>query len=202
MKLYDGRAPNPWRVRIFLAEKGIEVPRQQLALLEGETRTEAFGQINPRHEVPVLELDDGTRIAESLAICRYLEEQHPEPPLFGADAVERALVEMWTRRVELHLFAAIGAIGLHELPFFATKIEQIPAYAATQRRRADAEWAWLDGQMADGRDWIAGQRFTVADITAMAALMVADLIGAPVPDTLPRAKAWEARARARPSWAA
>src|ERR1700678_4005367 len=111
MKLYDGgRAPNPRRVRIFLAEKGITVPAEQVDLGTMQQRSEAFTAINPMQRVPALLLDDGTVIAESIAICRYFEALHPDPPLFGRGALDAALVEMWNRRVELHLFFPVSAV--------------------------------------------------------------------------------------------
>ena len=109
MKLYDGgRAPNPRRVRIFLAEKGIKVPTEQVDLGALQQRSEAYTAINPMQRVPALVLDDGTVIAESIAICRYFEALHPDPPLFGRGALESALVEMWNRRAELHLFLPVA----------------------------------------------------------------------------------------------
>ena len=111
MKLYDGgRAPNPRRVRIFLAEKGIKIPAEQVDLGALQQRTEAYTAINPMQRVPALVLDDGTVIAESIAICRYFEALHPDPPLFGRGALETALVEMWNRRVEFHLFMPVSAV--------------------------------------------------------------------------------------------
>src|SRR4051794_10644735 len=110
MKLYEeGRAPNPRRLRIFLAEKGLSVPRVQIDLNKGEHKTPAFTALNPLQRTPALELDDGTVIAESIAICRYFEELHPDPPLFGVGALERARVEMWQRRLEFGLLGTVAA---------------------------------------------------------------------------------------------
>ena len=202
MKLYDAAAPNPRRVRIFLAEKGIDCPIQRLDLFAGESRTPEFGQINSLHETPVLEFDDGRRITESVAICRYFEAVHPDPPLFGIDAADQGLVEMWNRRMEQQIMGTVGAVGLHEFPFFADKIEQIPDYAAAQRRAMPGKWAWLDREIADGRPFIAGERFTVADITGMAALMICDFARMPVPEGLTNVEQWASRVKARPSWSA
>ena len=117
MKLYDGgRAPNPRRVRIFLAEKGITVPAEQVDLGTMQQRSKAFTAINPMQRVPALLLDDGTVIAESIAICRYFEALHPDPPLFGWGALESALVEMWNRRAELHLLFPVAAVFQHQHP--------------------------------------------------------------------------------------
>src|SRR5215472_18921156 len=117
MKLYDGgRAPNPRRVRIFLAEKGIKVPAEQIDLGALQQRTEAYTAINPLQRVPVLVLDDGTVIAESIAICRYLEASSPSPPMFGVGALEQAMVEMWNRQVEQHLYFPVSQVFRHLHP--------------------------------------------------------------------------------------
>src|SRR5215467_15072461 len=136
MKLYDGgRAPNPRRVRIFLAEKGIEVPLETLDLGALEHKTEAFAAINPLQRVPVLELDDGTVITESIAICRYFEALRPEPPLFGRGALEIALVEMWNRRVELNLYSAVSAVFRHTHPAMKDFESQIPEWGEANKPR-------------------------------------------------------------------
>ena len=134
MRLYDyTRAPNPRRVRIFLAEKGITVPMVQLDLFQDAHLTPEALKRNPYGGLPVLELDDGTCIAESVAICRYFEELHPDPPLMGINAVDRAVVEMWNRRMELVLFANIGRYFQHTGEFFATRIKQMPEVAEAAR---------------------------------------------------------------------
>ncbi len=140
MKLYNAQAPNPWRVRIFLAEKGIEMPLHTLQVLSGETRTPDFLEINSLGEVPALELDDGTVITESIAICRYLEALYPKPTLFGSTPLEQAQIEMWQRRIELQIVGTVGQIGLHIIPFFADRVEQIPEYAASQARALEKKW--------------------------------------------------------------
>jgi glutathione S-transferase len=201
MKLYSAdRAPNPWRVRIFLAEKGIDVPRVEVDLMNGAARSSEFLSRNSLGEVPVLELDDGRVITESVAICRYFEALNPVPRLFGADPLDQATVEMWTRRMELHVVGAVANVALHTIPFFAGKVEQMPEFAATQRRALAKKWAWLDGELADGRPFVAGDRFTVADITGMMALRIGDYVEAPVADELAHVRRWEASVRARPSW--
>src|SRR5262249_35217616 len=138
MKLYDYPfAPNPRRVRVFLAEKGIEVPRVTVDITKGEQRTPQFAALNPRQAVPVLELDDGTVIAESIAICRYFEETQPRPPLFGTSTLARAQTEMWQRRIEFGLMAAIGNFFQHSHPLMASvQVPQIAAWAETSRARA------------------------------------------------------------------
>ena len=200
MKLYNGMSPNGLRAQVFLAEKGLEIDTLNVDILKGETQGAAFKRKNSLGEVPVLELDDGTILTESIAICRYLEALHPDPSLFGRDPLEQARVEMWNRRMEIQIFATIGAVGLHEFKLFAGRVEQFPDYAASQRRRFQDRLAWLDGEMADGRPFIAGDAFSVADITGMAALMVADFAKEPVPDALESVKRWEETIRARPTW--
>ncbi len=201
MKLYDSMTPNTLRVQVFLAEKGIEVPRHKINVLGGDTRTPEFLQINPLGEIPVLELDGGEILCESVAICRYFEALHPEPRLFGESAFEQANIEMWNRRVEFHIFGPIGDSARHTLAFFADKVEQVPDYAASQVRRFDENWAWFDKEMSDGRPFIAGDSFSIADITGMAALMVCDISDKALPSDFKHAKRWEEAMRARPSFA-
>ncbi len=200
MKLYNAAAPNPRRVRILHPL----VARRDLALqaefLEGATRTDAFRMINSLGELPVLELDDGTNLTESVAICRYLEALHPEPPLFGREPKEIGLVEMWNRRVEITVFQPVGNVALHTFEFFKDKIDQIPAYADTQRNAAQQRYTWLDRELSDGRQWLAGDYFSVADITMMMVSMVAGFTGQPFPDGLKHLKSYENRLQARPSW--
>lgn len=200
MKLYNGMAPNGLRVTVFLAEKGIEIPTETTNPLDGATRTDAFLKINPLGEIPALQLDSGEVITESIAICRYLEELHPDKPLFGANKLERARIEMWNRRMELRLFRAIGDVGLHEFEFFKDKIEQMPDYAETQKRAFLKELSWLDESLSDGRSFIAGETFSVADITGAAALMVAQFVQLTNPDELSHVKKWTGEIMSRPSF--
>ena len=201
MLLYDlTPAPNPWRVRIFLAEKGVEIPTVQVDAMSGATHTPEFLAKNALGELPVLELDDGSYLAESLAICRYLEGEHPDPPLFGRNATQQAFVEMWTRRVERNLTDVIGRAARHSFEFFKDRIEQFPAYADSCKRLMRQRWAWFDQEMADGRPFIAGQDFTVADIALMSGLRICDFAEEAIPDGLEHAQAWSDRVRARPSW--
>jgi len=199
MKLFDARTPNSMRVHVLMAEKGIDLPREPIDVINGGTRTGAFLKINSLGELPVLKLDDGRYLAESIAICRYLEALHPEPSLFGTSPEEQAWIEMWNRRMELHVFNAIGYAAQHTLPFFADKLEQIPAYADAQVRRAQKLWTWLDAELADGRPYIAGDRFSVADITGLAALMVSALMDAEIPRDATHAINWQERVQSRPS---
>lgn len=200
MKLYMFPAPNPLRVSMFLAEKGIDIPTEPVALLDGASRKPEFLKINSLGEVPVLKLDDGTHICESVAICRYLETLHPEPSLFGRDDREQAHIEMWNRRLERHLMDVIGGVGLHTFEFFKDKIEQIPAFADSQRRLMAKKWAWFDQEMSDGRKFVAGDRISVADLTGAAALKIQEYAQEAIPPGLTHASAWAARIEARPGW--
>ena len=199
MKLYDSKfAPNPRRVRIFLAEKGIEVPTVQVDLAKGETRKAPYLAKNPLGGLPALELDDGTVIAESVAICRYFEEIQPNPPLLGTDAKDRALVEMWQRRMELELFRHVTGCFQHIHDFFKGRIEQVPAFGELSRKAARARLAWLDGDLG-ARPFIAGDRYTIADITALCAIdfgRVVDIRIAPEQKNLLR---WYESVSSRPS---
>ncbi len=151
MKLYDGgRAPNPRRVRIFLAEKGIKVPTEQVDLGAMQQRSEAFTAINPMQRVPALVLDDGTVIAELIAICRYFEALHPDPPLFGRGALESALVEMWNRRAELHLLFPVAAVFQHLHPAMKQMVEpQVPEWGEANKPRVSAFLQFLDGELKE-----------------------------------------------------
>jgi len=161
-------APNPRRVRVFLAEKGIVVPTVQIDLTKGEHKAPEFLQKNPSGRVPVLELDDGTCIAESIAICRYFEATQPDPNLFGRSPVELATTEMHNRQLEFELLLPVGVAWVNG-PVVARMnpaLKQIPEAKAQGDAAARAFYARLDGQLAS-RSFVAGPRFTVADITAM-----------------------------------
>ncbi|HEY5658231.1 MAG TPA: glutathione S-transferase family protein [Myxococcota bacterium] len=167
MKLYDhALAPNPRRVRVFLAEKGVEVPRIPVDIAKGETRSPEFLAKNPLGGLPVLELDDGRYLTESVAICRYFEERHPEPPLMGRDAEERPWVEMWNRRMEIEVLFTIAQTFRNTHEFFKGRIPQVPEWGEVCRAAAHKRMAWLDQELAD-RPFVAGERFTIADITAL-----------------------------------
>jgi glutathione S-transferase len=171
MKLYDGgRAPNPRRARVFLAEKGITVPTEQIDLGGLQQKSAAFAAINPLQRVPALVLDDGTVITESIAICRYFECVQPEPPLFGVGAIEQALVEMWNRRAELHLLVPVSHAFRHLHPAMRElEVPQVAAWGEVNKPRVLEFLAILDRELA-ARPFIAGTRFSVADITAMIAV--------------------------------
>jgi len=199
MKLYDfTRAPNPRRVRVFLAEKGITVPMEQVDLFTGANRTPAALRRNPYGGLPVLELDDGTCIAESVAICRYFEDLHPQPALMGVDAKDRAVVEMWNRRMELVLFAHIARYFQHTSEIFKTRIKQMAEVAEVAREASLAQMRMIDGLIA-GRRFIAGERYTIADITAMVALGLGAVVGLTVDPGLANLTRWYGEVSARPS---
>jgi glutathione S-transferase len=199
MKLYDfTMAPNPRRVRIFLAEKGVKIPIEQVDLLAGKSHTAEFLAKNPSGALPVLELDDGTYLAESVAICRYFEETHPEPRLMGIDGMDRALVEMWNRRMELELFLPLARALQNTLPFFKAMMKQFPDYGAAQHEAVNQRMVRLDSELKN-REFISGNRFTIADITAQVAVdLRTNLGGMPMPD-LPNLRRWHASVSARPS---
>ncbi|MDH3520948.1 MAG: glutathione S-transferase [Myxococcales bacterium] len=166
MKLYDFRlAPNPRRVRIFLAEKGIDVPTVQVDIVKAEHKQPDFLAKNPLAGLPVLELDDGRHLTESVAICRYFEALQPEPPLMGVDALDRAFVEMWNRRMEFEVFGPIAQTFRNTHAFFAGRIPQVAEWGEVNRRAAHKRLAWLDTELAERR-FVAGDRFSIADITA------------------------------------
>jgi glutathione S-transferase len=200
MKLYDGgRAPNPRRVRIFLAEKGITVPTEQVDLGQLAQRSDAYTAINPMQRVPALVLDDGTVIAESIAICRYFEALHPDPPLFGRGALESALVEMWSRRIELHLFLPVSTVFQHLHPAMKIMVDpQVAAWGEANKPRVTQFLQFLDGELKD-RAYVAGAAYTVADITAMVAVDFMRVSKLAMPDDLVHVRRWHDAVSARPS---
>ena len=199
MKLYDlSRAPNPRRVRIFLAEKGLDVPREPVDLVARAHRAEAFLEKNPLGQIPVLELDDGSFLSESVAICRYFEALHPEPRLFGESAREQGEVEMWNRRVELVLLQAVGMVWVHGSPLTAHLLRQIPENVAPNRKRAAHFFELLEHSLG-GRPFVAGDRFSIADITALCTIDFARIVEiAPDPGLAAIAR-WHASVSSRPS---
>jgi glutathione S-transferase len=200
MKLYDSKmAPNPRRTRIFMAEKGISVPTEQVDMMKMEHKTPEYTAINPLQRMPVLVLDDGTVIAESLAICRYFEGLQPEPPLFGVGAKESALVEMWSRRVENNFFAAVAAVFRHLHPAMKElEVPQVPAWAEANKPRVAQFLELLDGELAK-REFIAGDHFSIADITALCTVDFMKPARLTVPDGAANVKRWHAAVSARPS---
>lgn len=200
MKIYDFTlAPNPRRLRIFVAEKGLKIPYEQVDILSGKNRTPEFLAKNPAGGLPVLELDDGTYLAESVAICRYLEALHPEPNLMGRNPREQAEIEMWSRRIELSLFAPVGRAFQHTNPLFASRLKQFAEYGATQREAAHQQLAWLDTQLK-GREFIAGPRFTIADIHSYVAIDFGlQMAGLKLDPALKELGRWHAAVSSRPS---
>jgi len=199
MKLYDTKAGNPKRVRIFIAEKGIEIPRINMEA-GTDTRTEEFRKINSLGELPVLELDDGRVLTESFAICRFLESEFPEPPLMGRDAFEQGNIEMWSQRIHNQLFLPHGHYVRHTLSLFEDVVIQVPAFAEAERDIIPQRWAWLDQEIADGRLFLAGDAFSMADIHGMVVLMLAGLFDFPIPAECTHATRWADRVKGRPSW--
>jgi glutathione S-transferase len=200
MKLYDGgRAPNPRRVRIFLAEKGITVPTEQVDLGKLQQRSEAYTALNPMQRVPALVLDDGSVIAESIAICRYFEALQPDPPLFGRGALDSALVEMWNRRAELHLLFPVASVFQHLHPAMKIMVDpQVAAWGEANRPRVFEFLRFLDGELKD-RPYVAGSAFTVADITALVAVDFMRVSKMTVPEELADVRRWHQAVSARPS---
>ena len=200
MKLYDGgRAPNPRRVKVFLAEKGIAVPVEQVDLGKLAHKSPGYTAINPLQRVPALELDDGTVISESIAICRYFEQLHPEPPLFGVGSKDMAVVEMWERRVEFHLLGPISHVFRNSHPAMKEmEVPQVPAWAEANKPRVMDFLALLDRELKERR-YIAGDRYTVADITGMIAVDFLKPAKLAVPETMTDLKRWHDEVSARPS---
>jgi len=211
MRLFDfALAPNPRRVRMFLAEKSVEIPLVQVNTRELEQFEESFKAINPLSMVPVLELDDGTCIAESVAICRYIEEIHPQPPLMGTDAKNRAIVEMWNRRVEFLGYAPTAEVVRNSLPMFEDRglsgvpagVPQIPALVERGKQSLGRFFTLLDRQLADNQ-FVAGTAFTIVDITAFVTIEFAKRADVQIPDHgTDNVLRWHAEIASRPSAAA
>ncbi|MBP6379218.1 MAG: glutathione S-transferase family protein [Sphingorhabdus sp.] len=194
-------APNPRRVRIFAAEKGIVLPMRDLSIPDREHKADEFLALNPRGQTPALQLDDGTVIAESVAICRYLEGLHPEPPLFGRNPREQALVEMWSRRVEMILMPPVGAVWVHTHPFTARLPGRNSEWGESNRPRVEEALRFFDSAL-EGREFLAADHYTMADILLLTTVDFAGFIGVSMSDDLASLRAWHARVSARPSAAA
>ena len=203
MKLIDGgRAPNPRRVRIFLAEKNIEVPLEPFDISALDQHKDEFRAINPMQRVPVLILDDGTALSESVAICRYFEELHPEPALMGTGALGKALVEMWNRRMELNLMAPVAAAFRHLHPAMREmEVPQVPEWGEANKPKVMKMLRWLDDELA-GRRFIAGDAYTIADITALVAVDFLKPAKLAVPEDHLNLLRWHKEVSSRPSAAA
>lgn len=200
MKLYNSIGPNPRVVRMFMAEKGIDIPRVEVDLRAGENRQEAHVKRNPSGQMPTLELDDGRYLAEITAICEYLEEKHPSPPLIGTTPEERAMTRMWTRRIDLYIVEPMlnGFRSGEGLAFFKPRLRVMPQAADDLKTLAQEKIAWLDGLIA-GHDFIAGSRFTLADILLFCTMDFAATVGQPVNRDNRNIAAWYDRVKARPS---
>jgi glutathione S-transferase len=200
MKLYDSKmAPNPRRTRIFLAEKGISVPTEQVDMMAMQHKTPEYTALNPLQRMPALMLDDGAVITESIAICRYFEALQPEPPLFGEGAKDIGLVEMWNRRCELNLLFPVAQVFRHSHPAMKElEVPQVQAWADANRPRVAEFLAILDGQLKN-HAFVAGDRFTVADITALCAIDFMKPSRIPVPEGFDSLLRWREAVSARPS---
>jgi len=201
MKLYSLKnAPNPRRVRIFLAEKRVTLPIEEIEdVVTGLHRAPEFRAKNSLAQLPVLELDDGTTLTESVAICRYFEETVPEPPLFGRSTIERAQVEMWNRRMEIELLLPTIDVFVHTHSFWAGKREQMPDWGARQKAHLVERMRWLDGELKD-RPFLGIDRYNLADITAQVALLTArGACGLPIPDDHKNLARWWSAVSKRPT---
>jgi len=206
MKFYDcSTAPSPRRVRIFLAEKGISVPTVQVDLRGGEQFGAAFRAINPDATVPVLELDDGTRIADAIGICVYFEAAHPRPPLMGGDAKDKAIVTEWQRVAERNGFYAVMEAFRNSTPAFKVRAlpgphdyAQIPALAERGRARIMHFFALMEEQLAHS-EFVAGPRYSIADITTLVTVDFAGWVKLPIPQECSHLRRWHAEVSARPS---
>jgi glutathione S-transferase len=203
MKLYNeaNPAPNPRRVRIFLAEKGISMPFVHVPMREKAHKSAEFLLKNSLGQVPVLELDDGSTLSESIAICRYLEELHPAPALFGADAWQRAQVEMWSRRIEFALMSRLGAVWVNTHKYTAHLGTQFKDFGEASRVRAIKAMQWLNEEL-QAREYLANERYSMADIVALTTVDFGTFIGVEMPVELTHLHDWHARVTARPSAAA
>ncbi len=200
MLLYhDPRAPNPRRVRIFLAEKNVAYDTIEVLIANAAHQTDAFRRKNPISLLPVLELSDGRVLRESMAICRFIEEQTPEPNLFGTDQWERAQIEMWNRHAELELLWPISQVFRNTHQFWVGKIKQAPDFAEIMRDHLTMRLDWLEEELGK-RAYIAGERFTVADITALCAIDFGKVSNIRISaETHPNLSSWHKRVSERPS---
>ncbi len=201
MKLYDSIGPNPHIVRMFIAEKGIDIPKQTVDLRKGENREAEHLKRNPHGQMPTLELDNGSYLSEITAICEYLEEKNPSPPLIGSTPEERAECRMWTRRVDLNICEPLanGYRYGEAVKFFEKRIPVVPEASAGLKMVAQNRLKWLNDQMADGREYLCGKRFTLADILLYGWLAFGNQIGQPLDRSNAQVAAWFDRIAQRPS---
>ena len=199
LKLYSSPfAPSPRRVRMYAAEKGIALELVEVNIAEGATRATDFLAVNPLGETPVLEREDGSRVTESLAICRWLEELHPEPNLFGRDAEERLAVNRWIDRLTFRLYVPTTEVFRHTHSFWTGRIEQVPAFGELQRKAVRTEFVALDAALG-GREFLARDTFSMADLVAFISIDFGKVAGLRVGDDLPALKRWYDAIRERPS---
>ncbi|MFT4933581.1 MAG: glutathione S-transferase [Pseudoalteromonas distincta] len=202
MKFYNSVGPNPHVVRMFMAEKGLDIPQQQVDLMKGENRQPPYAEkVNVAGQLPALELDDGTVICEITAICEYLDEISPEPPLIGTTPEERAETRMWTRRIDLNIVEPLGSgfRAAEGRALFESRFRLVrPEAAEDLKAIARDKILWLDGLM-DGHDYVCGDRFTLADILLFCFLAFGAQVGQPMPAEAKNLPAWFERVKARPS---
>jgi glutathione S-transferase len=204
MKLYNSMGPNPHVVRMYAAEVGAELELEDIDLMAGANRQPEFLKINPAGQLPCLQLDDGTLIAEITAICEYLDEVSDGPSLMGETAEERAATRMWTRRVDLNICEPLanGFRYSEGMPIFQERMITIPTAADSLKQIAREKTAWLDGLMTDGRSFIGGEKVSLADVLLYCMLTFGNAVGQPFDQNLSHIKAWYDRMAARPSAAA
>ena len=208
MKLYDCKmAPNPRRVRIFVAEKNLQIPAVEVSIVDGENLKPEYLKVNPRGLLPVLELDDGTRIDETQAICRYLEETHPEPNLMGRTTLERAQIESWQRHMEFDGMTAVSEVVRNSIPVFSSRglpgvtqpVAAIPALVERGTKSVKRFYERLEQRLKES-EFVAGNRFTIADITALCVVDVAkNRINLPIPAENKQTQRWHEAVSSRPS---
>lgn len=191
-------APNPRRVRIFLAEKGIDLPETRVNMMKREHKSPEFRAKNSMGQLPALELDDGVCISETVAICRYFEETNPEPPMFGKTAVEKALIDQWVRRVEFAVMMPVGNFWRHAHPLTAALLTQHKDFGESNKETYRGAQKYVDRELA-GREFLVGDSYSIADICLLSTVDFAEWIGLPVEDEFENLKAWRARVSARPS---
>ncbi|OXE35614.1 MAG: glutathione S-transferase [Phenylobacterium zucineum] len=191
-------APNPRRVRIFLAEKGVDLPETPINMMKQEHKSEEFRAKNPMGQIPTLELDDGTCISETVSICRYLEEVYPKPPLFGTTPVERALVDMWIRRIEFTVMMPVGQFWRHAHPRTAALLTQFKDFGESNRATYQGAQKFMNREL-EGHDFVVGNTLTMADICLLSTIDFADWIGLPLEAEFENLAAWHARMTARAS---
>ena len=206
MKLYDCQmAPNPRRVRVFLAEKGVDIPKTEVSIIEGENLKPEYLAVNPRGLLPTLELDDGSRIDETVAICRYIEETQPEPNLMGRDALEKAQIESWQRHMEFDGLNPTGEMFRNSFDPFKNRglpglenVQAIPELAARGKAGVERFYERLEHRLSQS-SYVAGERYTVADITALCVVDFASFAKMGIPEANTNTKRWHADVSSRPS---